>query len=151
MNPNRYARWAEFYDLDPRNLYTDDIAFYLKHAGRKGGEVLELGCGTGRIALPLARAGFRVTGLDHSEIIQEASGNADSVTDHLRLTYYYEDQIVRLVETAGFRVKEKLGDYNGTPIDRGSELILVCEGDNSGYSPVGAGTTAAGKIAVRLL
>jgi ubiquinone/menaquinone biosynthesis C-methylase UbiE len=32
-----------------------------------GGDILELACGTGRIALPLAKAGFRVTGVDRSE------------------------------------------------------------------------------------
>ena len=43
-----------------------DIAFYLDYAKQQQGEVLELGCGTGRVALRLAEAGFRVTGLDLS-------------------------------------------------------------------------------------
>jgi SAM-dependent methyltransferase len=49
-----------------------DIPFYLEYAqhqcGENGanGEILELGCGTGRVALTLAREGFRVTGLDLS-------------------------------------------------------------------------------------
>ena len=34
---------------------------------RRGGPVLELGCGTGRISLPLARAGVSVVGIDRSE------------------------------------------------------------------------------------
>jgi ubiquinone/menaquinone biosynthesis C-methylase UbiE len=37
---------------------------YLKHARRSGSPILELGCGTGRILIPLAKAGFRVVGLD---------------------------------------------------------------------------------------
>jgi SAM-dependent methyltransferase len=44
---------------------TDDVAFYVDLA-RKHGEVLEYGAGNGRIAIPVARAGIRVTGLDHS-------------------------------------------------------------------------------------
>jgi SAM-dependent methyltransferase len=44
--------------------FTDDIPFYLKQARERGGEVLELACGTGRITIPLAEAGIRITGLD---------------------------------------------------------------------------------------
>jgi SAM-dependent methyltransferase len=45
---------------------TDDIAFYVDLARRRGGRVLEYGAGNGRIALPLARAGLTVTGVDLS-------------------------------------------------------------------------------------
>lgn len=44
-----------------------DVQFYLSEALRSHGSVLELGCGSGRVTLPLAQAGLRVTGLDHSE------------------------------------------------------------------------------------
>jgi ubiquinone/menaquinone biosynthesis C-methylase UbiE len=37
-----------------------DVAFYERVAREAGGRVLELACGTGRIALPLAKAGFHV-------------------------------------------------------------------------------------------
>jgi SAM-dependent methyltransferase len=43
-----------------------DIDFYAGLARRTGGPVLELGCGTARVALPLAMAGFEVTGIDLS-------------------------------------------------------------------------------------
>jgi ubiquinone/menaquinone biosynthesis C-methylase UbiE len=43
-----------------------DIAFYDRLAQATGGPVLELGCGTGRIALALAQAGLSVTGVDVS-------------------------------------------------------------------------------------
>jgi ubiquinone/menaquinone biosynthesis C-methylase UbiE len=43
-----------------------DVAFYLAQARRTRGPILELACGTGRIAIPLARAGFEVTGLDRA-------------------------------------------------------------------------------------
>ena len=43
-----------------------DVDFYVSEAQRSRGQVLELGCGTGRITVPLAEAGFRVTGLDNS-------------------------------------------------------------------------------------
>jgi SAM-dependent methyltransferase len=41
-----------------------DLPHYLERARATGGPILELACGSGRIAVPLARAGFEVTGLD---------------------------------------------------------------------------------------
>ena len=43
-----------------------DVKFYVNAALRAQGRVLELGCGTGRILLPIARAGVRVVGVDGS-------------------------------------------------------------------------------------
>jgi SAM-dependent methyltransferase len=44
-----------------------DVAFYRGLAEETGGPVLELACGTGRVAVALAEAGLEVTGLDRSE------------------------------------------------------------------------------------
>jgi ubiquinone/menaquinone biosynthesis C-methylase UbiE len=44
-----------------------DVAFYERLARGGGGAVLEIGCGTGRITVPLAQAGLEVTGIDLSE------------------------------------------------------------------------------------
>ncbi len=44
--------------------YLQDIPFWLALAKRHPGPILELGCGTGRLTLPLARAGHSVLGLD---------------------------------------------------------------------------------------
>lgn len=54
---------ARLYDLD---LSSDpgDLDLYLALAARTGGPVLELAVGTGRLAVPLAAAGYRVTGVD---------------------------------------------------------------------------------------
>jgi ubiquinone/menaquinone biosynthesis C-methylase UbiE len=57
--------FARFYDWTYAR-HTQDIPFYLELARRYGDPVLELACGTGRLAIPLARAGFAVTGLDLS-------------------------------------------------------------------------------------
>ncbi len=46
--------------------YDDDIAFWRRHAARLGGPVLDLGCATGRVAIPLARDGHEVWALDRS-------------------------------------------------------------------------------------
>jgi SAM-dependent methyltransferase len=45
--------------------YKEDLPFWLVLAHQQGSPVLELGCGTGRVLLPLAQAGFRTVGLDN--------------------------------------------------------------------------------------
>lgn len=60
-----YAALARFYDLDHADL-ADDLDFWQNLAGWTGGPVLEIGAGSGRVLLPLARAGFDVIGLDTS-------------------------------------------------------------------------------------
>ena len=61
-----YASMAQTYDLSPTYNVHDDVDFYRECARRANGPVLELGCGTGRVLLPLARDGADVLGLDVS-------------------------------------------------------------------------------------
>lgn len=61
-----YDLIAPYYDLTHAQL-TADLGLVLSLANQAGGKILELGCGTGRLLLPLARAGYTVTGLDSSE------------------------------------------------------------------------------------
>ncbi|MGK5089139.1 class I SAM-dependent methyltransferase [Bdellovibrionota bacterium FG-2] len=56
---------ACFYDA--MNTFTTDLSFYLDYALRARGEVLELCCGTGRLTIPMAKAGIRITGLDFTK------------------------------------------------------------------------------------
>lgn len=44
---------------------TEDLPFWQELAARQGSPLLELGCGTGRVLLPLAQAGYEVYGLDN--------------------------------------------------------------------------------------
>lgn len=56
-----------------------DLDLYLALAARSGGPVLELGVGTGRLAVPLAAAGYDVTGVDHDPaMIERARRSADA-------------------------------------------------------------------------
>ncbi len=57
---------AEFYDYIPTVTVRRDLDFYLSAARAYGDPILELGCGTGRVLLPLAREGSNVAGLDIS-------------------------------------------------------------------------------------
>jgi SAM-dependent methyltransferase len=59
--------YAPFYDWEnARTLGRRDVAFWRNLALAAGGPVLELGCGTGRISLPLGRAGVPLVGIDRS-------------------------------------------------------------------------------------
>jgi SAM-dependent methyltransferase len=61
---------VDFYDVrergGPGTILDGDIEFYLAQARKTGGPILDLACGTGRVALPLALAGFQVTGIERA-------------------------------------------------------------------------------------
>lgn len=63
---DEYAHIADLYD--DVALYRDrpDVPFYVDAARQPGGPVLEIGCGTGRVLVPTARAGIDIVGLDAS-------------------------------------------------------------------------------------
>jgi 2-polyprenyl-3-methyl-5-hydroxy-6-metoxy-1,4-benzoquinol methylase len=62
-DPAIAAALARLYDLD---LSEDpgDIELYLALAARTGGPILEIAAGSGRVAVPLAVAGYEVTAVD---------------------------------------------------------------------------------------
>ncbi|UCD04974.1 MAG: class I SAM-dependent methyltransferase [candidate division WOR-3 bacterium] len=66
MSEALFDRIARLYDYEQKE-FIKDIPFYLEYAKKCRGEVLELGCGTGRVLIPIAREGIKVTGLDASE------------------------------------------------------------------------------------
>jgi SAM-dependent methyltransferase len=60
--------YAPFYDWEnARTFGRRDIAFWRRIADERRQPTLELGCGTGRIAIPLLEAGHSVVGVDRSE------------------------------------------------------------------------------------
>jgi SAM-dependent methyltransferase len=61
-----YDSIAEIYDPWSASV-VEDIAFYVDEAKRCDGPVVELAVGSGRIAVPIARAGLAVIGVDLSE------------------------------------------------------------------------------------
>jgi SAM-dependent methyltransferase len=69
--PQGHEGWddyAPFYDWEnARTLGRRDVPCWRNLAVHAGGPVLELGCGTGRISLPLGRAGVALVGIDRSE------------------------------------------------------------------------------------
>jgi SAM-dependent methyltransferase len=67
-----YAPIVELYDLE-HDAFADDLGFYEALARRVGGTVLEIGCGTGRIADALGRRGLSVIGVDPSAAMLAAA------------------------------------------------------------------------------
>ncbi len=63
---------AELYDLFRGGDELDEVALYTDVAAEQGGACLDLGCGTGRVLVPLAQAGVEVVGLDSSPAMVEA-------------------------------------------------------------------------------
>lgn len=59
--------YADFYDWEnAQTLDRRDVKFWQKMAVRAHGPILELGCGTGRVTIPIARTGARIIGVDRS-------------------------------------------------------------------------------------
>jgi SAM-dependent methyltransferase len=90
-----YGGIAKIYDGEYRD-FSSDVALYLRILSdeRVGGPILELGCGTGRVAVPLVRAGHRVTGIDISpEMLARARRNRRTlpVEDAMRLRFSRQD------------------------------------------------------------
>ena len=105
------------YDREDAGLYDHyslgvegDVLFYVEEAHRSGGPVLELGCGTGRILIPIAGAGIDVVGLDLSP----------SMLDVLRgkLTTKVPVEVAR-------RVKIVEGDMRQFSLGRRFPLVIV--------------------------
>jgi SAM-dependent methyltransferase len=63
---DEYAFVAELYDHVTPYHNRQDVDFFVEMARQSAGPVLEVGCGTGRVLIPTARAGIEITGLDSS-------------------------------------------------------------------------------------
>jgi ubiquinone/menaquinone biosynthesis C-methylase UbiE len=113
-----YDRIARLYDPWSVSV-VEDIEFYVAEAVRSGGPVLELGVGTGRIAVPTALAGLRVVGVDSSEgmlaLAREAAARAGVELD-LRFGDLREppgDELFPLAATHADRRRPSRGTQRG--------------------------------------
>jgi SAM-dependent methyltransferase len=99
-----YDAIAELYDPWSRSV-TEDVEFYVDEAIAAGNVVVELGIGTGRIAIPTAQAGVRVIGVDSSErMLAICQARAD------------EAGVAQLVDL-------RLGDLRRPPVDEQVALV----------------------------
>jgi SAM-dependent methyltransferase len=85
-----YPFVAEFYDWVVPYREREDVGFFVEMARQAHGPVLELGCGTGRILIPTARAGVEITGLDSSSKMldmcrQKLDGESEETQSKVKL------------------------------------------------------------------
>jgi SAM-dependent methyltransferase len=99
-----YDRIARLYDPWSASV-VEDVDFYVGEAVRSGGPVLELGVGTGRIAVPIAAAGVRVVGVDSSE------GMLAVAAEQAR--------------HAGVELDLRFGDLRDPPVDEQFALVVI--------------------------
>jgi len=101
--PSPYDAIAEVYD--PWHVsVTEDLPFYVEEARRSGGPVVELGVGTGRIAVPIAADGIHVIGVDSSRAML--------------------DVCARRAALAGVQVDLRLGDLRKPPVEERVPLVI---------------------------
>jgi ubiquinone/menaquinone biosynthesis C-methylase UbiE len=99
-----YDDIARLYDPWSASV-VEDVAFYVDEAVRSGGPVLELGVGTGRIAVPVAAAGVRVVGVDLSEGMLAVAREAAAL--------------------AGVELDLRQGDMREPPVDERFPLVVI--------------------------
>ena len=100
-----YDTIAELYDPWSRSVI-EDVDFYVAEAVRAGGPVVELGVGTGRIAIPIAQRGIPVIGVDSSrEMLAACHRRAEA-------------------EGVAERVELRLGDLRRPPVDEQVPLVI---------------------------
>ena len=101
-----YDRIARIYDPWSRSV-VEDVDFYVEQALASSGPVVELAVGTGRIAVPVAKAGVRVIGVDESpEMLAGARAYADA-------------------EGVGELVDLREGDLREPPVTERVPLVIV--------------------------
>ena len=106
---NRYIKTSNLYDLDQRDILVVDIPFYVEYAERQKGAILELGCGTGRVSIELAKAGFPVTGLDISE----------------KMLDVYKSKVMALPQNIQNRIDIVKGDMVNFDLNKKFSLIIA--------------------------
>ncbi len=99
-----YDAIARLYDPWSRSV-VEDVSFYVEEAVRSGGPVLELGVGTGRIAVPTAAAGIELVGVDLSAGMLEVARER--------------------AELAGVTLDLRLGDMRDPPVEGRFPLVTI--------------------------
>lgn len=67
------------YDIE-NNAYLGELPFLMEWASKKGGPIVDLACGTGRMTIPLASNGFKVIGVDlHAGMLEQAKKKAEEL------------------------------------------------------------------------
>ncbi len=82
---DEYLSIAELYDYVVPYRNRPDVAFFVEAAKESGGPVLEVGCGTGRVLIPIAQAGVEIVGLDLSpHMLEVCRGRLKAESEEVR-------------------------------------------------------------------
>lgn len=124
-----YRRAAKFYDLFGTK---NDLEFYRELALQSGKKALELGVGTGRVAIPLAKAGITVVGIDNSVyILRVARQKLAKETEAVRKRVILKKGDMRnfeLKQTFPFiYIPASTFDHNITIVEQKRTLNCVCK------------------------
>jgi 2-polyprenyl-3-methyl-5-hydroxy-6-metoxy-1,4-benzoquinol methylase len=146
MTPEDYyfdPRIAARYDRVTRSLpvVSEDIPFYValaQEAASLGQGVLELGCGTGRVTIPMAQAGVRVTGLDNAAPMLEIA-RRKAASAGVNVTWVESDM-------AAFRLEERFGLV--TIPFRSFLLLLTVEAQKSCLACIREHLVEGGRLAL---
>lgn len=108
-----YQLLARYYDLI-HELLQDDIDFILQLAAQYGGPILELGCGTGRVLIPLAKAGYEVIGVDNEKAMLDQAQKrlAEETIEVRRRTQLMRSDLRFLVLPEAYRPSLILFTFN---------------------------------------
>lgn len=85
-----YTSVARYYDAENSDK-TDDLAMYSRLAAHTSGGILDVGCGTGRVLIHLARAGHRVHGIENDRAMLERLEHKLDLSPELRQLVSYEN------------------------------------------------------------
>ncbi len=97
-----YRDMARFYDAENRDR-VEDLPLYEELFEETGGPVLDVGCGTGRVAFHLAGAGAQVTGIDTSvEMLERAEAHRAGRPDLAGRVHFHRADITAFESDARF-------------------------------------------------
>lgn len=90
---NKEQLYAKFYDLEYENK-RDDMDFYYRLAQNVDGPILECGCGTGRILIPIAKSGKEISGFDINVAMLDIARKKMKTLTVDRKTKIFKDDLV---------------------------------------------------------
>jgi SAM-dependent methyltransferase len=105
-SPSPYDAIARLYDPWSASV-TEDVEFYVEEARAAGGPIVELACGTGRISVPVAKAGIAVIGVDGSQQMLEVARE-----------YARREGVAKLLDL-------RYGDFREPPVTERVPLVLI--------------------------
>ena len=106
---DEYAFIADLYDHVGPYRTRPDVAFFLNEAVNAPGAVAEIGCGTGRVLIPIARAGIDIVGIDSSP----------------RMLSVCRQRLDREEETVRSRVRLVEADMRNFSVDERFALVTI--------------------------